>query len=131
MVSSATENDQLVGKRNASRTPLSRPSTSSTLMSPTGKLCAQDRPQWRSMIHTGARTSETHRIAEARKKRASRKARLYSTSSTSTGPIYPCPECGRALQARIGLISHLRTHMVNETGHHHQHRRSYGHHRKR
>ena len=132
MVSSAMENDQLVGKRNASRTPLRRPSKSSTLMSPTGKFCAQDRPQWRSMIHTGARTSETHRIAEAQKKRASRKARLYSTSSTSAGPTYPCPECGRALQARIGLISHLRTHRVNETGHHHHHhRRSYGHHRKR
>ena len=122
MVSSATENDQLVGKRNASRTPLRRPSKSSTLMSPTGKLCAQDRPQWRSMIHTRARTSETHRIAEAQKKRASRKARLYSTSSTSAGPTYPCPECGRALQARIGLISHLRTHRVNKTGHHHHHR---------
>ena len=93
MVSSATENDQLVGKRNASMTPLRRPSKSSTLMSPTGKFCAQDRPQWRSMIHTGARTSETHRIAEAQKKRASRKARLYSTSSTSAGPTYPCLEC--------------------------------------
>ena len=34
------------------------------------------------------------------------------------------------LQARIGLISHLRTHRVNQTWHHH-HRRSYGHHRKR
>ena len=37
MVSSATENDQLVGKRNASRIPLRRPSQASTLMSPTGK----------------------------------------------------------------------------------------------
>ena len=37
MVSSATANDQLVGKRNASRTPLRRPSQASTLMSPTGK----------------------------------------------------------------------------------------------
>ena len=64
--------------------------------------------------NTGARTSETHRIAEAQKKRASRKARLYSTSSTSAGPTYPCPECGRVLQARIGLISHLRTHRVNQ-----------------
>ena len=26
-----------------------------------------------------------------------------------------CPECGRVLQTRIGLISHLRTHMVNQT----------------
>ena len=79
------------------------------------EVCAQDWPLWRSMIHTGARTAETNRIAEAKKKRASRKVRLYSTTSTSAGPTYPCPECGRVLQARIGLISHLRTHMVHQT----------------
>ena len=44
MVSSATENDHLVGKRNASRIPLRRPSQASTLISPTGKSVAQDRP---------------------------------------------------------------------------------------
>ena len=70
---------------------------------------------WRSMTHTGARTPETNRMAEAQKKRAARKARLYSTTSTSAGPTYPCPECGRVLQDRIGLISHLPTHMVNQT----------------
>ena len=79
------------------------------------EVCAQDRLLWRSMIHTGARTAETHRFAEAQKKRAARKARLYSTTSPSAGPTYPCPECGRVLQARIGLISHLRTHRVNQT----------------
>ena len=36
MVSSATENDQLLGKRNAARIPLRRSSQASTLMSPTG-----------------------------------------------------------------------------------------------
>ena len=35
------------------------------------------------------------------------------------------PECGRVLQARIGLISHLRTYEANH------HRRRYGHHQKR
>ena len=35
------------------------------------------------------------------------------------------PEFGRVLEARIGLISHLRTYEAN----HHQ--RSYGHHQKR
>ena len=79
------------------------------------EVCAQDRPLWRSMIHTGARIAETIRIAEAQKKRAARKARLYFPTITSTGPTYPCPECGRVLQARIGLISHLRTHRVNQT----------------
>ena len=79
------------------------------------EVCVQDRPLWRSMIHTGARTAEKDRIAEAQKKRAARKARLYSTTSISAGPTYPCPECGRGLQARIGLISHLHTYMVNQT----------------
>ena len=64
-------------------------------------------------------------------KRAARKAILYSTTSTSAGPTYPCPECGRVLQALIGLNSHLRTHRVNQTWHHHHHRRRYSHHRKR
>ena len=67
------------------------------------EACAQAR----SMIQTGARTAETNRIAEAQKKRAARKARLYSTTSTSAGPTCECTECGRVLQARIGLISHL------------------------
>ena len=40
------------------------------------EVCAQDRPLWRSMIHTGARTAETNRIADAQKERAARKARL-------------------------------------------------------
>ena len=79
------------------------------------EVCAQDRPLWRSMIHTGARTTETIRIAEAQKKGTARKARLYSPTIASTGPTYPCPECGRVLQARIGLVSHLRTHRVNQT----------------
>ena len=57
------------------------------------EVCAQVRPLWRSMIHTGARTAETNRIVEAQKKRAARKARLYSTTNTSAGPTYPCPEC--------------------------------------
>ena len=97
------------------------------------EVCAHDRPLWRTMTHTGARTAETIRIAEAQKKRAARKARLYSPTITPTGPTYPCPECGRVLQARIGLIIHLRAHGVNQTlhHHHHHHRISYGHHRKR
>ena len=66
------------------------------------EVCPQDRPLRRIMIHTGARTAEKDR-------------RLYSTTSTSAGPTYPCPECGRVLQARIGLISHLRTHRANQS----------------
>ena len=79
------------------------------------EACAQDRPLWRSVTHTEARTAETNRIAEAQKKRAARKARLYSTTSTSADQTYPCPECGRVLQAIIGLINHLCTHRANQS----------------
>ncbi len=78
------------------------------------KVCAQYRPLWRNMIHTGARTAETIRIAEAHKS-ALLKARLYSSTIASAGPTYPYPKCGRVLQAQIGLISYLRTHRVNQT----------------
>ena len=72
---------------------------------PNGEVCAQDRLLWRSMIHTGARTAETNRIEEAQKKRAAHKARLYSTTSTSAGPTYPCPEWGRMLQPELDWLA--------------------------
>ena len=66
MVSSATENDHLVRKT----------LKSFNIDVTNWEVCAQDRPLWRSMIQTGARTAETNRIAEAQKKRTARKARL-------------------------------------------------------
>ena len=117
MVSYATANDQLVGKRNAS--PLRVFLTRFNIDVTNWEACAQDRPLWRSMIHTGARTAETNRIAEAQNL-------LYHQHFSR--PDIPML---RVLQARIGLISHLCTHRVNQTWHHHQHRRRYGHNRKR
>ena len=113
VVSSATANDQLVGKRNVSRTPLRNPSQDLTSMSPTVKP-----------VHRIDPCGAVCFIPE--QEELKKTAGLYSTTSTSAGPTYPCPECGSVLQARNGLISHLRTHHH----HHHQHRRSYGHHRK-
>ena len=128
---SAKENDQLVGKRNASRIHFRRPSQASTLMSPTAKSMHRIDPCGAVSFITEQEQQKQTGSRRLRKKRAARKARLYSTTSASVGPTYPCPECGRVLQARIGLISHLRTHRVNQTRHRHHHRRSYGHHRKR
>ena len=48
-------------------------------------------------------------------RRLRKSALLYSTTSASAGPTYTCPECGRVLQARIGLIIHLRTYRVDQT----------------
>ena len=59
------------------------------------EACAQDQPLWCNTIHTGARTAGKNRTAEAQKKRAPRKATLYSITKTLAGPTYTCPECGR------------------------------------
>ena len=103
----------LGGQKKRSKDTLKKTLTSFNIDMTNWEVCAQDRPLWRSMIHTGARTAETNRIAEARK--SVLLAKRDFITSTSAGPTYPCPECGIVLQARIGLISHLRTHRVNQT----------------
>ena len=103
----------LGGQKKRSKDTLKKTLTSFNIDMTNWEVCAQDRTLWRSMIHTGARTAEANRIAEARK--SVLLAKRDFTTSTSAGPTYPCPECGRVLQARIGLISHLRIHRVNQT----------------
>ena len=63
---------------------------------------ALDRPHWLHLVSTGSKTSEQSRLAAAREKRATRKC--------ST-----CGRCGRYFRARIGLVSHLRTHRNQST----------------
>ena len=72
------------------------------------ELLACDRANWRSQITSGASAAEKRRTAEAQRKRAERKARAASTSTDVPG--HKCPTCERVFRARIGLISHLRTH---------------------
>ena len=69
---------------------------------------AQDRQRWRSQVASGAQRAESRRTTIAQQKRAARKARAASTSLTA--PTHRCSVCGRLFGARIGLISHLRTH---------------------
>ena len=76
---------------------------------------AQDRPRWRSQIYSGAKTAEVERTTVAEKRRALRKARAASTSSATS--THSCPTCGRDFRARIGLISHLRTHQTRHNNH--------------
>ena len=116
MVSSGMANDQLVGKRNAPRAhlciedPHKRQHSSHQL----GSLCPGSTPvaQYDSYRSKNRRNKQVRGCSE---KRTARKARLYSTTSTSASPTYPCPECGRVRQARIAPISHLRTPRVNQT----------------
>ena len=68
---------------------------------------AQDRPSWRSQIHSGAQAAEAGRTAIAEERRTLRKARNASTTFA---------DCAH-FRARIGLYSHLRTHQTRNTSH--------------
>ena len=69
---------------------------------------ASDRPAWRSMVHKGALHSEAQRSNAAKEKRRARKAR--AENSTNSPHTLWCQTCSRGFHARIGLISHQRTH---------------------
>lgn len=72
---------------------------------------AGNRLHWRKLISKGYLSTEERRTTEAKQKRELRKSRVASTSSTSASdPSLVCPTCGKSFHARIGLISHLRTH---------------------
>ena len=71
---------------------------------------AQDQAKWRGLIRRGASEYEAKRISEAEQKHAQRKATAkVSSTELSCFDLY-CSICNRQFRARIGLISHLRTH---------------------
>ena len=57
----------LGGQKKRSKGTLKKTLTSFNINVTNWEVFAQDRPLWRSMIHTGARTAATIRIAEAQK----------------------------------------------------------------
>ena len=70
---------------------------------------AQDRANWRCLIRKGADQYEAKRNCEAERKRRERKARVNG-SSESFSSEFTCSTCNRQFRAKIGLISHQRTH---------------------
>ena len=58
----------------------------------------------------GADEYEAKRISEAEQKRAQRKARAKASPTELCSSDLPCSICNRQFRAKIGLISHLRTH---------------------
>ena len=73
----------------------------------TWEQSAQDRGKWRSSVHQGAKACEENRTTVAETRRHARKSRAANPATAAT---IPCPHCPRLFRARIGLISHLRTH---------------------
>ena len=71
---------------------------------------AQDRAKWRGLIRRGASEYEAKRISEAEQKRVQRKARAKASPTELSCSDLCCSICNRQFRARIGLISHNRTH---------------------
>ena len=71
---------------------------------------AQDRTKWRGLIRRGAGEYEAERTREAEQKRAQRKARAKASPTELSSSDLSCSICNRQFRAKIGLISHLRTH---------------------
>ena len=80
--------------------------------SDTWEEMAQVRPTWRSAVSTGVSSFEAKRVEEQKQKRQRRKIKACTASQFVS--TYSCPKCTRLFNARIGLISHLRTHETQE-----------------
>ena len=66
---------------------------------------ASDRQQWRALTRAGLALFDEDRVRWLNDRRERR-----HRENQSTGPDYPCPECGQRCGSRIGLVSHLRAH---------------------
>ena len=66
---------------------------------------AADRQEWRALSKAGLALFDEDRIKWLNERRE-RRHRVVQP----TGPDFPCPECGRLCQSRIGLSSHVRAH---------------------
>ena len=71
---------------------------------------AQDRTKWRGLIRMGACEYEAKRISEAEQKRAQRKASAKASTTELSSSDLSYSICNRQFRAKIGLVSHLRTH---------------------
>ncbi|KAI0224060.1 hypothetical protein LSAT2_024917 [Lamellibrachia satsuma] len=69
-----------------------------------------DRAMWHSSVHKGSKICEANRTAAAEQRRQARKAR--ASNPQDDVPLIPCPNCQCTFCARIGLVSHLRTHQI-------------------
>ena len=71
---------------------------------------AQDQAKWWGLIRRGASEYEAKGISEAEQKLAQPKARAKASPTELSCSDLCCSVCNRQFRARIGLISHFRTH---------------------
>lgn len=71
---------------------------------------AEDRASWWFLVSSGVAAFEKRRVIENQQKRQKRIHRASSASEPGSTPSIPYPHCNRLFRAKIGLISHLRTH---------------------
>jgi len=108
MVNSVVVEERSEYSASATKTPSKLTSKIRTSTSQPGNYAASDRLAWRSMIHKSALHSEFQCSNTAKEKRQTRKAR--ADNAVKAPLTHRCQTCGTDFQARIGLISHLRTH---------------------
>ena len=75
------------------------------------ELQAQQRDSWRSTITDSALTYEAKHTLQAESKRQERKSRIANANTTANSSSgVTCLVCHCSLRAKIGLLSHMRTH---------------------
>ena len=104
------ENAPMVVRRSNTRTPSKPPLKTSTIPTESREHIAQDRTKWQGLIRRGVGEYKAKRISEAEQKHAQRKARAKASPTELSSSDLSCSICNRQFRARLGLISHLRTH---------------------
>ena len=75
---------------------------------------AVDRAAWRSRVRSGVDDFEERRIKQKEERRQKRKECQNPAPQPDPAHSFPCPQCNCQFRARIGLISHLRTHPTHQ-----------------
>ena len=110
------ESAHKVAKRSASKTHL-KPHLTTSISTDSWEQAAQDQTKWRCLINKGATQFELKRICEAERKRKEWKARAKNSSPDSalSESEFTCSICNRQFRAKIGILSHQRTHNHTRT----------------
>ena len=80
------------------------------LLTKSWEQIAQDQAKWRGLLRRGAGEYEAKRTSKTDQKCASWKARAKASPTELSSSDLSCSICNRQFRAKIGLISHLRTH---------------------